>query len=295
MWVKFARFVIVVSALWLPSCLIYDESLLGSDSDSNPSTGGDGSASGGATPGSGGAGTGSMPATGGDLGTGGAAPSGGGTATGGNVGTGGSTSDCSGVGTTMAYTDVTAWTYFPDAVASTALIDNLNGFDHNFVGNTGTFNGNWQTGVDDPTNTSLNPTGASWTNYQDPCLPADNLSLHATGTGYKNWGASFNAELKSPIANVDVTAYDGVVFWARSAAATNQKIRIDFADDTHSVTTTELTIQANSKWKAYQVKFPVGLTLTKVRIVYISAMPVADDTSSFDFWIDDPSFYVAAP
>ncbi|HSC86348.1 MAG TPA: hypothetical protein VLC09_03725 [Polyangiaceae bacterium] len=285
---KFPRFVLVVPALFLPSCLIYDDSLLGVGDD-NPSSGGD------AGTGGDGAGTGGTPGgTGGDIiGSGGGSPSGG---TGGS-GTGGEgPTECEARGTTADFTTLPTSTTFPDAVASVASIDNFDGLTANFTGNTGTFNGHWQTAVSNGANTSLTPTTAAWANSQDSCLAADNTSLHATGVGYMGWGASFNGELKSPIAFVDATGYDGIVFWARSGNAMQQSVRIDFADDVASVQTQAVAVKNDDKWRAYQVKFPAsGVDLTKLRIVYISMPPVASATDGFDFWIDDISFYVKAP
>jgi hypothetical protein len=256
-------------AAWLPSCLIYDESLLGDgssdqgvDSDSDGADG-DISGSGGAI-----AGTGGVAPSGG-------APSGGGPGAGGS-GSGGSPPDCSQVGVTGPFVDV----------GTTRMIDDFN-FPTRaiYATNDPAFTGQWFAGADTTAGGSgLSPTTAAWDYTQDPCLAEDNFSLNILGTGYTTWGASFDAQLKVDSVAFDASAYVGVVYWARSANS-GQSIKVSFNDGTLAHDATPRPI--NDEWNQYEALFPGGFDKTKLTMVQF----VTVANTAFDIWIDDVAFY----
>lgn len=279
---KLLPLVSIALATLLPSCFVYDESLLGED-DGNPSVGGGSNGTGGSDSGgdggglsqSGGSTGGGTPGVGGsgDGGT----PGGGGTTSGGGNGAGGSTGGGTGTGCYGAFTDVNA----------TFLLDDFN-TDWRSIGDGTEFTGSWSVS-NDSTGTGISPTVADWGYEADTCAGAEDTALHIVGTNYSTWGASYDATLMVGVTEVDLSDYDGVVFWARSDATPKNQIKLGITATGSPVAESTPRV-LTAAWKQYKIPFPSGPDATKVKAVqFVAAAVAAGD--SFDIWIDDVHFY----
>lgn len=278
---------LLASTVLVPSCVIYDAELLeqavGTDGEgSGSSAGGTGQASG-ASNGDGDSNTtGGQAASGGaDPGAGGEAP-GGGTGgdsieTGGGPGTGGDAPACDEIGSTADFT----------GASSLSLIDDFERAWAN-LGNGMMYTGWWYVARDDAGNTSLNPDVGTWSYEEDECSATD--ALHITGSGYTLWGASYDAQLMEAVAEVDLSGFTGVAFWARSDSSNQLKVGISDGDDTNGTTPIESSaIFLDQEWEQHLIPFPAGVAKSKVKVLHF----VVVASASFDLWIDDVNFYVA--
>ncbi len=262
------------------SCTLYDAELINQaqgtagDGDGDGRTGGSDGAGG-----SGGAGSGGIgPSAGGHGGGSGASGSGGDAPDGGTGGgTGGAGEDCdpnSGEKGTFTGHD------------STWLIDD---FDIEWTELGPNFTG-WWYAAGDANGTGLSPTAVAWSYDHDGCLPPGDGSLHITGSGYDNWGASYDANLDKDLNAVDLSAYAGVTFWARSSASPKNQIMValtdaDDANGTGSIASGTRLI--GQQWTQVDVPFDASLTLEEVIVLHL----VVVASEAFDVWIDDLSLY----
>lgn len=275
------RVLCVLSVLVLPSCFVYDESLLGERAALGTGGQGDGGAAVGGGINDGGQGSGSGTGSGGD-GSGGDSNdgSGGGQADGGSGNSGGAPSmaDCDLIGTTGEFSGVGAVTLVDDFEVSWRF---LNG---------SSFTGQWfATG--DGSGTTLSPNVDDWQYAERACAPGEH-ALHVVASGFTTWGVSYDARLwEGTPPEAGVSEFAGIVFWARSELpGTALKVALT---DLESETTREVNVPPlTATWKQYKVAlsaFTAGgsLDLTKVSLLQIVGVAAEE----IDFWIDDLSFY----
>lgn len=279
---------VLASAVASPSCIVYDSDLLeqavGGESDgvgSGSATGGSGQGTG-ASPGdgdgdlnpSGGvAGDGDDPGTGGNDASGGSS-AGGAPGAGGNSGTGGVMVDCGEIGAPGAFTNV----------SSTQLVDDFEQA-WNKLGQGATYTGFWFVARDDDSNDDLTPLVGNWFYESEPCTDTD--VLHIVGNGFMTWGVSYDAQLMADVGEVNLSAFTGVAFWARSDASNQIKVAISHTDGGSPSSSPPIFI--GDEWEQHLVPFPVEADTTKATVVHL----VVVNAPSFDVWIDDLSFYVA--
>ncbi len=214
---------------------------------------------------------------GGSLGSIGGTPSTGGSSTGGTPsggmggtageGAGGSPPVCKG-----AFTDV----------AATSVIDD---FDNSAQQTTSEYAGAW-TSWGNATGLSPNQTG-TWIYGQDDCFDEGDTSLHVTGDGYTQW-AHFILDLEEAH---DLSEFDGIIFWGKSAGDLVNSVRFTVRNGSAEQTTSTYRALARDEWRQYKLPFADGV----VRGESTEFKLVLDAAASFDFWIDDLSFYRDEP
>lgn len=285
---KRARVLISPWLLVASSCTLYDADLLeqaqggasddDGDGDGDDATGGalgtggrEGPGSGSAGPGAGGTSPG-----GGGGGSGGASNgSGGGEATGGQTGTGGQACDES-VGEKGETT----------GHETTLLVDD---FDTEWTELGPHFDG-WWFAAGDMNGAGLSPTDLDWHYDQDPCLSPGDTSLHITGSGYDSWGASYDANLDKDLEAVDLSAYSGVTFWARSSASPHDRILVALSDTDDENGTGSIaagTKLIGEQWQQFDVPFDVTSNLAQAQVLHLAIVA----SGAFDVWIDDLVLY----
>lgn len=307
---RWSLLIAVTSAL--PSCSVYNESLLedavGGDGDgdgtggSEDDTGGTGSgaASGGGTPssgsstgsggsdetgGMGGEMTGGSPGGGSDGGSGGTPNTGGTTG-----GTGGTPADCID-GAPAAFMDL-------------GTTKELDSFDNDWPLLTSKVtawnNEGYWSGAGDPgvvLAKSLKPKGNSleWEagkGYVGVC-DTSGYALHIHATGSDAWGVSFAAQFNSAKTNVDLSAYDGVVFWARSDNKSLLKVAYATAAAPNVDIGTAPVPPLSASWVQKTMAFPTAAAFeptTVALLKFIGVAPSGGD-GTIDIWIDNVTFY----
>jgi hypothetical protein len=200
----------------------------------------------------------------------------GGGGTGGN-GSGGDPGVCDvSFGMTAAFT----------GTSSTKVFDDFETPWRNYTDN-GTYTGEWYPVFDNDGDGNGSPNISpveNWVYDQDPCNESG--ALHITGTGYTTWGASFDAKLMLAVdATVNLSAFDGVGFWARSPAGNT--IRLVVEDDTAQKTAPDKFVGV--KWKQFLIPWPSGADSSAIEVVKFGVL--ANET--IDVWIDDIVFYKA--
>jgi hypothetical protein len=281
---------LLISTVCVPSCVIYDAELLEQAVGAEDGTG-SGSSGGGTGQGSGasgGDGDGDFIATGGMVGIGGSDPLAGGSSqgggagggsgdSGGNSGSGGEPPSCDDIGSTADFS----------GVGSLSLVDDFEQAWTN-LGKGVTYTGWWYVAKDDAANTSLSPDVGTWSYEEDACSDTD--ALHITGTGYTTWGASFDAQLMDSVAEIDLSGYTGVAFWARSNSSNQLKIGISDGDDSNGTTPIESTpIFLGQEWEQHLIPFPGSANMSQAKVLHF----VVVASATFDLWLDDVNFYVA--
>lgn len=247
---------------FVPACSIYGEGLFGAEP-GDAAGGGEGGALGsiGGTPATGGAASGGA-ASGG---MGGEGPGTGGAGTGGS-GTGGALSCKS------AFT----------GVAETSLIDD---FDNSAQQTTSAYAGSW-TSWGNAQGLSPNQTG-TWVYGQDDCFDEGDTSLHVTGDGYTQW-AHYILDFEE---THDLSAFDGIVFWAKSTGDLVNSVRFTIRNGSAEQTTSTYRALARNEWRQYKLPFAEGVAREQATEFKL----VLDAAATFDFWIDDLSFYRDEP
>lgn len=267
------RFLYVLVAIPLPSCLIYDESMFG-DEDANAGVGGtaqgDGAGTGGDGLGSGGVG-GTLPTTGGS-----------GPSTGGETSAGGTPSTGGGAGVCDPEAGDMSMPITPLPTTTKVIEDfNLSGSAVLAGGNSAGITGSWYQPA-----TTTTPNNVSWLYERDPCLAAPNKQMRVQGTPEETYGVSFDATLDLNALTIDASAFDGVMYWARTNTAMPQTLRIAFRDDdASSVETSQVVV--GQAWTQRKVSWPGGIDPSKLKLVQI----VAYGSGPYDLWVDDLVFY----
>ena len=254
----------------VPGCFVYDKSLLGID--------GDGDGSGGAAPGSGATNSGGDGNTGNTGGNG--SPTG---------GMGGDNPNGTGGGTPVDPN------LFIVTDASEPSYDN----------SPNPFYGQWDRYNDN--------SGGSWDKglsamFEPRADDASNTALHVKGSGFSDWGVGVFVTLKQGAGaaeSVDLTAYDGLRFFAKSDDE-SKKVSVKFADvashqpNCESATPSSCNNHAGgaprtltNAWKEYTIAFPLperdpAFDYTKAFAIHFTLDPADNNV---DFWIDDIAFF----
>lgn len=297
----------LILAALLPSCVIYDQALIDEAAQDSVQSGGGFTLPPGGTGGTGGQiGSGG---TGGEPGTGGApvTPSGG-SSTGGapGGGTGGEPASGGTGGSDVCEGEVGEFT---DVDLDTLeLIDdfniNLPPLSNDMPGSAGS----WSTQAEAAALPSLNPKAKdslSWaadsTGYESYSCDENNLAMHIQASDTTVWGVSFTGKLLESGKDVDLSAYAGVVFWAKSSNLTSLEIAwTNEANEDDEVGSGKETLGAN--WKQYKAPFPADMpadpdrdeyphafSSSALSIVKLLGRPGAG--SKVDLWIEDLTLY----
>ena len=171
---------------------------------------------------------------------------------------------------------------------------------------------------------------AQWPPLTTPGIPAPTAELtdghdgstramHTYGEGFGEWGAGIGLDLAyndGAYGSYDVSAYDGVTFFAKSDLSSRVTFRVSTADTTriewggHCQEDEECSwephvalLQFYPEWMQYWIPFDEleselslpfdGTMVTNMQFLFEDwgeAMDIA-----FDFWVDDLSFYSGAP
>ncbi len=236
------------------------------------------------------AGTGGSEDTGGTGGIGGETPTGGESGTGGNSatgGTGGTPTECVD-GPTGTFTDV----------GTTKGFDNFK-FDWPALSNgVSAWDGFWSGAGDDGVTAadSLIPFGDSleWEagrGYAKIC-DAEDYALHIHATGSDEWGVSVSAQFTGEKTDVDLSAYDGVVFWVRSDNKSLLKIAYATAAAPLVDIGTEPVQPLGAGWDQRTMAFPTVAAFDPAEVAlikFIGVAPNGEDT--IDIWIENVTFY----
>jgi hypothetical protein len=290
------------------ACNVYDDSLTGGVSAPLGGSGADaGTAGSGATAGSG---MGGMPGAGSEAGgsagtavggKGGEVASGGGGTAG--AGTGGS------AGTTMGGNVGQAGDVSEDA----ELVDDMED-DDAAITQTGERNGYWYVGNDNTKNAVMTPPTGSFAMAK---LPADDRSKYAAGLKAENftgWGSDigFNFHELGGVKPYDASAYCGISYWGKAAAAVTLRFRVPDVD-THpdgkvcAVPGTDgtacydhfgIAAQLTTTWKQFKTKFtdltqiangyhPADKMLKVDQLFAVEWALPGGAAKTYEIWIDD--------
>jgi hypothetical protein len=143
---------------------------------------------------------------------------------------------------------------------------------------------------------------------------AGNFALHVKGSGFMAWGVDIACTLKESAGTataVDLSGYDGIVFWAKADSPT-KSVKVSIGDiHSHEPNCTLVDSGDNcnlhaaavpqsaltTTWKEFKVPFAniertPAVDLTKAFALHFGLDPAtADTTGTVDFWIDDVEFY----
>lgn len=204
------------------------------------------------------------------------------------------------------------------AVDPTALIDDLEDGDSQLV-LTAARNGSWWVVSDGTVAGTVEPPAD-----QAP-LPervpggrcGSNYAMRITGQGFTTWGASLIAGFRwtSQAEPVDVSAFRGVMFWARTGDTNSSGVRVQFQDSStrpeggkcndvdgspdacYNGFGSEL-VQLSTKWQLYKFEFSrmaqrdFGYRADALNTAEVYAMEWGVQASLiFDLWIDDIWLY----
>jgi hypothetical protein len=148
---------------------------------------------------------------------------------------------------------------------------------------------------------------------EEPPLPDDggvNGSIHAmhvSGSGFLDWGAGVGLELRGRVLPYDVSAHQGIRFWARGEPSlrlvfVQQDLATGYACSTCSVGSSECGIFYGTEvtltpdWSEFTIpwsalsQYAAGSTrfgVDRLLMIKFEAPP----TARFEFWLDDVSFY----
>lgn len=290
----------LILAALLPSCVIYDQALIDEAAQDSVQSGGGSTLPSGGTGGQvGGGGSGGEPGTGGAPvtpsggSTTGGAPGGG---TGGEPASGGTGGADVCEGEVGEFTDVDLETL--------ELIDdfnlNLPPLSNDMPGAAGS----WSTFAEDDALPSLNPRAKdalSWTaestGYESYSCDENNLAMHIQASGAKSWGVSFTGKLLASGENVDLSAYAGVVFWAKSS--NNSSLEIAWTNESNeNIELGTGTQILGANWKQYKVPFPAdtseepypdGFSSSALSIVKLLGRSTSG--GALDIWVEDLTLY----
>ncbi len=295
---------LLIAAAGVPSCLVYDQGLLDTiDGEDNVTASGGSSGTGG----SGGnvdGGTGGEVATGASAGTGGGGDSGGtggmggDMPTGGDGGTGGNaTTGGTGGGTQPECVDAPPGEF--TGLGATTELDNFDIDWPKLSSEVTAWNakGYWSgAGESAAVTESLTPKGdsAEWEagkGYIESCEAGNNaLNIHATGS--TEWGVSFAAQFNAGKTDVDLSDYDGVVFWARSENKSILKVAYaTAADPLIDIGTTQVP-PLTTTWTQRKMPFPTVAAFDPLEVALIKFVGVPPNgEETIDIWIDNVTFY----
>jgi hypothetical protein len=199
----------------------------------------------------------------------------------------------------------------------TALLDDMEDGD-GLVTQTAGRNGSWWLSTDMTSGTTTPPANQAVPPERitgGRC--SSKLAIRVTGEGFTDWGAVLSAGMAytTEAQSVDLSAYQGVKFWARVGEVNNANIRVQFQDvntmpEGHICDITSGTPEAcyngfgtalaplDTQWRLYQIRFATltqrdfGHRADALDIAHIYGLEWNIDANSvFDLWIDDVWFY----
>jgi hypothetical protein len=203
-----------------------------------------------------------------------------------------------------------------EASGSTEIIDDMEDGDAE-IEISGPRNGYWYVGGDLSTGTTLEPPSSKFAMTE---LTGDRSTTvaHVKATGFKDWGSvmGFNfIELLTKVKPYDASAFCGIQFWGKAAAATTVRFRVPDID-THQaggVCTDPGTtgtacydhfgssLSFSAAWKQYSVNFadlmqlgtgyhPADGKLKSAQLMAVEWALPGGTTKTYEIWIDDVQF-----
>lgn len=174
--------------------------------------------------------------------------------------------------------------------------------------------------------------GTQWPSLTDTGVPiaistipegrdCSTRAVHTYGNGFADWGAGVGFDLAfdgQTYGSYDVSAYDGITFWARGDSATVLEVRVSTATTTRAEWggtcqnepcpyPLSVSLRVDSPWRQYWVPFaylhnskqPTVFEPTQVTNIQffvpasdqLEPWPGSSVPQTFDFWIDDIRFY----
>lgn len=295
------------------ACNVYDNSLLG---DVSTPLGGSGATAGSA--GSGVSGGGSV--AGGS--TGGSVSGAAGVANGGKAGDSPSTAGNAGTSTTGGGGSATAGSAGMGAggepePSATEMIDDMEDGDPE-IDVVGGRNGYWYVGGDLTAGATTDPPSAKFAMAKLAVSDRSAFAAHLKAVGYKDWGSvmGFNfTELSTVVKPYDGSAFCGMQFWGKAAAATTVRFRIPDID-THQAGNVckdppagagtacydhfGTSFSFGTAWKLFSAKFsdlaqagtgyhPADMKLKSDKLMAVE-WALAGTGTTYEIWIDDVEF-----
>lgn len=146
-----------------------------------------------------------------------------------------------------------------------------------------------------------------------PGVDGSTRAMHFIAKGGTEWGAMTAFDFKAPAAGAkvpyDASAYKGITFWAKAAAASQIVVRIPMKDTTSGVCATDgcdnhfaFKVSLTTSWKKFSLPWSPtasnvffqdpawGYQTTFKSAQLLSVQFVVLLNTSADFWIDDISF-----
>lgn len=206
---------------------------------------------------------------------------------------------------------------FTGPVDPSALIDDLEDGD-GLIAEVGTRNGGWWISTDE--------SGGSITPPANMQPPAERIlggrcdseyAMRVTGTDFTEWGAVLSLGFRYDGAElpIDISDFDGIMFWARVGDMNSSSVRIQFQDSTTHVEGGVCNAEPGSSdecwdgwgtevapidtdWRLYKIRFDTlsqrnyGLQGDAFDLESVYNIDFnLDPNSVFDLWIDDLWFY----
>lgn len=272
-----------------PACSLYNSALLDEIEDDDGGDGdGDGDGdflpfTGGSTSGGGSTGGG----TSGGASTGSNSGDGGGPGPGGDTGSGGEQGSC----------DDEA-----PALPSKTTLDLIDDFNVNWPrlnSSVSTWDGSWTSNAQAGSveNSNYTPKTASPTAWEPgrggyvsvSCDDSD-LALHLKSTGSDDYGVGFDGRLMEDATDVDLSAYSGLIFFARTPNSTKLKVAFALGADP-DVNVEEVSVPPIGTGWGQAIEIPIPSGVTDAALIKFVAQRVPGDGEDIDIWIDNVGLY----